>query len=242
MFFFCRPKTVVLDAFIDDPNIASMLPPSSATNHRPKWWGKIASDKSIISDNGLVFSESTIKRCRGFKDYYSDRAIILPLWTSFILDFDLSSYRYVFPNDYSKIIYQPDESRGTEYLKGYHHFKLISPWKFKETLGINFLFSQPFYNFEDPNKLIVPPGVVNYKYQNATHFNFFVKCPTNGSETQVSFDAGQPFVHLTPMTDKKVDVRVHVVSEKELSQIGMPQIFFTSAYKKIKQLGYGKNV
>lgn len=242
MFFFCKPKTVVLDAFVTDKNLAELLPPAPAIKHRPKWWGKIAPEQPIKTSSGLVFDESTIRRCRGFKDYYSEQTLIVPLWTSFVMEFDQHTYKYVFPNEHNELAYHTESSRGSEYLKGYHHLKLMSPWKFREKSGIDFLFSQPFYNFTDPTKLIIPPGTVNYKYQNSTHLNFFVKHPENGETDRVAYDAGQPIIHLSPMTERKLDLRIHIVTKPEFDQLGVPKFFFTSAYKRAKNLGYGANI
>jgi hypothetical protein len=143
-------------------------------------------------------------------------------------------------NSSNFIEYHTPEIRGNKYLKDYHHFKLISPWRFKEKSGVNFLFSQPFYNFENPTDFIIPPAIVNYKYQHNTEVNFFVGKPKEGTRHRLSLDAGQPLVYLTPLTEKRVVVKAHEVTKAEWDKVQLPRLFFTGNYKKDKHLGYGK--
>lgn len=240
MFFFCKPKTITLDAFTSKPQVAELLAPDYASKFKPRWWYDVPTEGEIILPSGIAVKNNTIKRCRGFKDYYSNAAIVIPLWDSFILEFNDAGSRFSFAGNDSHMEYQIDIQRGPEYLKDFHQMKLSSPWRFKEKSGINFLFSQAFYNFKDPTKFIMPPAIVNYRYQAATEVNFFVRKPNEGDVERLELEAGHPLVHLTPMSEARVVVKTHVVSNEDLRKVESPSLFFAGRYGKAKKLGYGK--
>jgi hypothetical protein len=240
MFFFCKPKTVTLDAFTTRPQLVELLAPDYANKFKPKWWYDIPTKEKITLPSGISAESNTMKRCRGFKDYYSNAAIVIPLWDSFVLEFTNNGHRHSFASNESILEYQIDLQRGPEYLKEFHQLKLGSPWRFKEKSGINFLFTQAFYNFKDPTSFVMPPAIVNYRYQTATEVNFFVRKPTDDSIGRIEFEAGHPLVHLTPLTEKRLVIKTHVVSEVELKKIDPPFVFFAGKYSKNIRLGYGK--
>lgn len=240
MFFFCKPKELILDVFTTDPHVADLLAPNYASKFKPKWWYDTPSSRHIATPTGIITDGNTIKRCRGFKDYYSDASLVLPLWNSFILEYSVDGSRFSFASSANKLEYQSEDLRGGLYLKEFHQFKLNSPWRFREKTGINFLFGQAFYNFKDPTEFVMPPAIVNYKYQNATEINFFVKKPDGGSSKRLEFEAGQPMAYLTPLTEKRVVIRTHLVSAVEFEKVNVPILFFSGLYGKVKRLGYGK--
>lgn len=239
MFFFCKPKTIVLDVFTTDQHLIDMLPPDYADKFKPSWWNDIEDYTDYIGP-GIAIQGNTMKRCVGFKNYYSDRAIVVPLWASFILEYATDGSRHVVSNPDYGMEFQKPTQRGSKYVNDYHHFKLSSPWKFKEKSGINFLFSQAFYNFKDPAELILPPAVLNYRHQHGVLVNFFVKKPKEGETARLELSAGQPLIHLTPLSEKKVLIKPHLISKEEHDELQMPSLFFNGIYSKCKKLGYGK--
>lgn len=239
MFFFCKPKTIVLDIFTCHKHLIDLLPPTYANKFRPNWWYKTPPNYDNTAHNGMALKGNTIRRCAGFKDYYSDKAIVIPLWDSFILEYDKSGSRYVFASEENYLEYQAEQLRGGKYLTEFHQFKIRSPWVFKEKTGINFLFSQPFYNFKDPTSFVMPPAIVNYRYQHATNVNFFMRKPEEGEYKKVSLEAGQPLVHLVPITDRLIKIKTHLVSGQELKKLHIPVIYFNGLYSRLKKLGYG---
>lgn len=239
MFFFCKPKTITLDAFTSNPQIVDILSPDYASKFKPKWWYEVPNDQQIILPSGINIKINTIKRCKGFKDYYSNASIIIPLWDSFILEFNNIGHRYSFVNE-NYMEPQSETHRGPVYLNDFHQIKLASPWRFREKTGINFLFGQAFYNFKDPTEFVIPPAMINFRYQNAAEVNFFVKKPTGENVERLEFEAGHPLVYLTPLTEKLVVVKTHLVSVAELNKVAPPFTFFSGKYSKRKKLGYGK--
>lgn len=239
MFFFCRSKTITLDAFTTDPHVASLLAPDYAINFKPKWWYQVPSYEDGVSSSGIKMKNNTIRRCKGFKDYYSTSSIVIPLWDSFVLEYSDTGSRFTFANG-NTLEYQAESIRGRSYLNNFHQFKLNSPWRFREKSGVNFLFTQAFYNFKDPTRFVMPPAIVNYKYQSSTEINFFVKKPKADEAKILELEAGQPLVYLTPLTEKRVVVKTHVMSQEEFKKVEVPMVFFNGLYGKLKRLGYGK--
>ena len=58
----------------------------------------------------------------------------------------------------------------------------------------------------------------------------FIKTSTEGD---ILIKAGTPMAHVIPMTDKKVEIRTHLVEEYEYKKMLQPSIFFINNYKKI---------
>lgn len=240
MFFFCKPRTIVLDAFTAIPQIVDLLAPDYAAKFKPKWWYDIPTDRPTLSSSGINVKVNTMKRCRGFKDYYSNASIIVPLWDSFVLEYSMEGSRSLFASGSDTLSYESEAMRGPLYLNKFHQFKLNSPWRFREKTGVNFLFGPAFYNFQDPTEFITPPAVVNYRYQHATNINFFVKKPAEGQSVRLELEAGQPIGYLTPLTEKRVVIKTHLVSVDEINKVAPPFTFFSGRYSKRKKLGYGK--
>ena len=236
MFFFCKPKTIVLDAFTCDRG-AILVPPAPANKFRPRWWRELDPLVDQKSSNGVDYKQGTLRKCQGFKDYYSSSNIVLPFWTSVIFESGANDYRYVDSREegIQNIVFQEEMFRGN-YLNNYTHFKMISPWLFKENSGIDFLFSQAFYNFTDPAEFLIPPGTVNYKHQHSTHIHFFSKKRGDDGMNRIELSTGQPLIHITPMTEKRVIVKPHLVSEDEYKNLKTPSLFFNNIYKRMRNV------
>jgi hypothetical protein len=98
--------------------------------------------------------------------------------------------------------------------KGCGHIKLTSPWFFEEKQGIKFSWNPCMWNgTHHKADMHILSGVVDYKYQHTTNVNAFIK---HGSI--VKLDAGEPLVHLIPLSDKKVKVRNHLLTDAEFSK------------------------
>jgi hypothetical protein len=92
------------------------------------------------------------------------------------------------------------------------HMKLKSPWLLKCKEDINWVWTEPTYNFPQRTDLTVLPGIVEYKDNVTTNVNLIVNT-TN--KNRIFIPVGQPIVSLTPMSDRKVELRRHVISKEE---------------------------
>ena len=64
----------------------------------------------------------------------------------------------------------------------------------------------------------------------------------NRAKQGFTIKATKPLVHLIPLTEKKVVVKNHIVSNQEYRQIQnkYKKVFFTNNYKKIKKCPFHK--
>lgn len=221
MFFF-KPKVIHLDCFITRPDVNEFFPVDYANKFFPEWW------KKLPKDTGR--NQTTMKLCNGFNNLYT-RGIIIPLWTSMIIDIkkDLIIFSDMTTksdtHDYSQMQGYIDPSK-------YRHFKIVNPWYFKCKEEIYFSFQQPLWSFSDLSDIFVSPGVVDYKYQNGTNINFFM----NLENPKIELEAGQPMAHIIPLSERKLKIHRHVVSNHEMDKvvINNTQPFFRNKYAKRK--------
>lgn len=243
MFFFFRKPKLVVDAFTKVPQVHEHFPVETANHFIPDWWKRVP--KEYISQNTGQNAPpnrklNTIRRCSGIVDYYNSNSIVIPLWMSCIFEYGENPFtsKAIFstPDPVFGLKYQDYKMRGEEYLKNWHQFKFSSPWRFKEKTGVNFHFTQCFYNFEHPDEVIIPPAIINYKYQHSSEVNIFVKKPPGKEIYRIEFDAGNPLVHLTPITEKKLELRTHLVSDSEYEALHSKQMFFNNSYNRMKKI------
>lgn len=235
MFFIIKKKEVVVDAFTHRGYVYDYFPIDSANNFMPEWWRNTPKyiKKEQNPENMPEIQGNTIRRCAGVIDYYNKNNLVIPLWSDLALDVGPNSFKYVFADMTTSLVRHEQAMRGT-FMSSYEHFKICSPWKFKEKRGVKFHFSQMFYNFEDPGKIILPPAIVNYKYQHSTEINFMVKRPV--SDQRITLTAGDPMVLLTPQTEYDVKVKTHLVSEEEYNRTSRWLFSFHNAYNKAKKI------
>jgi hypothetical protein len=223
MFHFLKPSKIVLDCFTYSPAVITYSPIASAITHIPEWWKKLP--KGYEVPNGM-HQFVTMKHCSGVIQYYA-KSIALPMWSELVIKIDSDrGYRWQFADGVSEAMVHPAEQRG-DFLPDsrYAHLKIKSPWAFKTKTDLNWVWSHPVYNFENPEQFIVVPGVIEFKHQAALNINivFDKTVPRN---IEIGFN--QVMAHITPMTDKKVEVRRHLITEQEYAKItasGVPSTF-----------------
>jgi hypothetical protein len=109
--------------------------------------------------------------------------------------------------------------------------KIISVWHLKTQEDVNWVWSQPLYSFEEPiSDLKIMPGIFNFKFQKSTNINIMI--PLN-QEKIYTINQGQVLVHLTPMTDKKIKIKRHLISKQEFDSMSQQQITFVNSYRNI---------
>ena len=235
MFFFLKRKKLVVDAYTCSPQAYRYFPIESANNFIPEWFKNTPKevDERPISKNGPKVKVNNIRRCAGIIDYYSKSNFIIPLWSDMRLELSPENYKFVFADEKSTLVHHDKEMRGSLLLPDYEHFKILSPWRLQEKTGIQWHVSNPYYNNINSN-IIIPPGIVNYKYQMATEINFFVKHPSNVEI--IDLEAGTPLSHLVPITEKEIDLRVHLLSEAEWTHRSNWIFSFNNTYQKAKKI------
>ena len=171
--------------------------------------------KSEIS--GQPIMRSTIKGCRGLTSLYK-HSFVIPMWDFVTISTLNNKFEWTstHKNDvittHSSIQYD-----GWVNNNKYTHFKLMSPWWCKTDSNINFMYVDPVWNRSEIADYTVLPGAMDFKYQNATNVNIMVEHRENLKN--VKFKVGDPLVHIVPLTDKEINLRCHLVGERELNRL-----------------------
>jgi len=227
-----KNKPIVVDCFTANPAIHEFFPIELATSFYPAWWKNLESSLKSKSEYGIVLPAPTIKRCDGIIELYK-KGFVIPLWSDLIIETtSAGEFRY----QYSSLENFPivNHSRGGmgPAFDNFIHMKIQSPWIFEEKTGVQFLWQQPSWNlFEYLNDLHILPGVINYKDQGGTHINSLLSKKNN----RLELSSSQPLVHITPISDRKIVVKNHLVGEVEWHQKSMRYTYvssFLGRYKK----------
>jgi hypothetical protein len=215
--FFVRSSKVHVDCFTYIGVIHSEYPIERASKYIPSEWKALASSYKErafpnVQESKMELDTSTIKKCTGFTNLFST-GFILPSWSDFDLEV-IEDGRFLWhsPSPIMQMHTHDRRQLGSwELYSGYSHIKIISPWSFTEKTGVKFAWNRcDWHNSQRAADVHVISGVVDYKYQHSTNVNMFVKKPSI-----TKFLAGDPLVHIIPLSEKEVVIHNHLISEKE---------------------------
>lgn len=230
MFLF-RKTPLVVDFFTDYLDMPGLTRPDMAVRFMPKWWLDLPKD---AQSEGQLFSDITMRKCAGLIDYFSN-SVVVPLWSDFVAEVGpvgSTDYRFQFADRRSAGLEHPPIQRGS-YLPQthYQHLKLDGQWLVRTKDEVKWAIGQPTWCFESPETVIIPPGVAEFKHQHHLNVSIFIPRPVEGTR-KLFLSAGQPMVAMTPMADRKVVVKTHQVTKKELEQLQSKPVFFSGDYLK----------
>lgn len=244
MDIFFKKTELTVDCFTTNINAFELFPIQESKHFYPEWWKNLPKNEFTENRNGLPIPISTMKRCEGFINLYQS-GFIIPLWSDIIIQtHGMNNYSFEFADGVSTLSYHNSDQLGPQFVN-YIHIKFESPWRIQEKTGVNFIFQQPSWN--NPSDLInshVLPGIIDFKYQFTSSINLFIL-----KNKRYQWAAGRPMAHVVPMSDKKIKLKMHLISEEEKSKMrvmnrSMP--FFQSQYRKYKEIKesqcpFGKN-
>jgi hypothetical protein len=237
MFFF-KNKTVTVDAFTYLTEVHTYAPVDKAKNFLPDWWKNHPKNSTEMHETtGIELPRSTIKRCVGIIDLYAN-GYIIPMWTSVKMKTtSTGNFKIISTGICEQSTFQ-EKAFPRELMNNNIHTKITSPWIFREKTGINFLFVEPTWNYVDnlahSSGMIVPPGIINFKYQTTTNINIFLPL----RDQVIDIEMGTPMAHIIPMTDKKVQLKTHLVDRLEFDRLTIKNscMWFANSYHKTKSL------
>jgi hypothetical protein len=140
---------------------------------------------------------------------------------------------------YSAVEYMPNIVGHEEHthggaLNGYIALKILTPWLMEEKSGIKFNITSPVWNNLDKlNMFTTLPGTVDFKYQNTVNNIMVISRRRN----EITWQCGEPFLHIMPLTEKEVNVVCHVVDKQEYDDRYLAKMYrssFISTYQKSK--------
>lgn len=227
MIFFKR-KPIVVDCFTTKEYVYKYNPIKPASECMPEW---IKDMPSTYKADGFI-PAPTVKRCPAVIGMMT-HGLMIPLWSDLVIGINPieRAFRWQFADEETNA--KPHNVAQWDRFANpseYGHMKIISPWMIVTKKEIPFLWTHPFFNTDIDLKYKLVPAITEYKHQHATHINMFVKTSTEGD---ILIKASTPMAHVIPMTDKKVEIRTHLVEEHEYKKMLQPSIFFINNYKKI---------
>jgi hypothetical protein len=207
-----RKNFINIDCFTSSQMVEQASPIQKASSYIPDWWKNLNS--SVVMNHPTTnrpYSFPTMKTCYGFVELYR-HGLVMPLWTDLELFIEPENYAYHAADFTSSIERHGEHNWGHSYTN-YYHMKLISPWMIREKSGVKFMFAPCVWSHLDQlSDIRVLPGIVNYKYQHFTNINWFVPKVNK----RITLPLGTPMIHMLPLTDKKLNIKTHVVDEKEI--------------------------
>ena len=228
MFFF-KHKKIVVDCFTTKESAYKYSPIIPAPVAMPQW---IREMQSEYKSKGFIPSP-TMKRCPAIISMLT-KGFVMPMWTDLIIDINQQQrqFRWMFADGETNAgEHSPEQWMAFVDPAQYAHFKVVSPWRFKTKKDINFMWTQPFYHDQLNVNYHLAPAIIEYKDQHSTHLNMFLDLSTK----EIMIKAKTPMVQIIPMTDKKVEIKNHLVDQKEYDKLDIPGMFFINNYKKIKK-------
>lgn len=208
MHFFVKPK-INLDVFTNLRYVIENAPVTNGIEAIPAWW------KNLPKSNGdMFFPTPSMKTCVGMHEYYS-KSICMPLWSDLCISVGQDgSYKWQF-SDLQSIaeIHSPLQYKGFLPTDKYGHLKIRSPWLFSTKTDISWVVTNPIYNRLDFNDYNFAQGLLNFNRQHSTNFQFFLSVAYPKTFT-IPF--GSVFL-FTPMSDKKVVLHRHLISDQEFN-------------------------
>jgi hypothetical protein len=230
-FWFKRPK-VVLDCFTDDQVLYDYLAPDKATKFYPEWWKNL---EPTYKEHKTPVPTATMKGCRGLIEFHRN-GIAIPMWSDVFVnvgDIKTKNIRHAIMN--TPTMTHPPQQRGSWLpAQQYGHAKFDNPWIFKTKECVQFMLMGAFYNFDNPDSFMIPPGIIDFKYQQGANINMLFDYREQSRDVMIK--AGDPAVMLIPLTEREVVVKKHKVSSQEYRDLKMLPYTFSNHY------GFNKRV
>lgn len=218
MFFFKKRK-VVVDCFINSETTYNLFKIDRAIKFAPKEWktfpGSITQKVNQNPISKLTLEEPTIRKCIGVSNLFS-KGFIIPSWTDFGLEvLKNGSYLKHDPMNGLHVGSHSPQTFWNDLYREYAHIKIYNPWLIRETTGVQFTWNQcDWHNTDRIDKFHVMSGVLDFQAQHGAHINAFMK-----KDSVINVNAGDPLVHVIPITDYDLDLRCHLTDQTEYLKI-----------------------
>jgi hypothetical protein len=249
MIFLIKKRKLVLDLFTYRQMIFDAAKPKMAANFYPDWWKEMKPEKQLGDE---LFPTATMRRCMGFVDHYK-HGFIIPMWSDFKMELGPvgnTFFRAAFSDSTTPLNSHPAALRGA-YMPDthYQHLKFQTPWAAKCKEDVYFKWEQPTWSYKNPNRSVVLPGTIEYKYQYSMNANLMFARQHTKTIIEIPFQ--QPLVHVTPLTERELELRYHMVSPQEYDKFmqgeKLSNINRYRAYRRVREseerkcpFGFGK--
>jgi hypothetical protein len=213
MIFFKRKK-IILDCFTINQIAYEKYPIDYAKSFYPEWLKNSSSSYIQKSETKANVELSTIKRCQGLINYYKN-GFIIPIWSDLYFETNENGYKYNFADNESLIESHPQKQwENFANPSQFNNIKIINPWALKTKKDIKFYYGYPFWNYSLHINYFYPPAIIDFKYQTSANINMFIH-----SNSNFKLSAGDPIVHLIPLSENKIEIKNHLISKEEFIKL-----------------------
>jgi hypothetical protein len=216
MFFNFKKSKIVVDCFTYSPAAYELYKIRSAKVYYPEHIKKLEASVFLREQGtNIPVNYPTIKRCIAITDLYKN-GFIIPFWMDFICNpiehlQNKSALGTTDPMNQPNVTSHP-QAQFPGILNNYFHVKFRGTWHCVEKTGVQFLWNSTVWNINnDVEKYIIPPGVTNFKDQYETNLNIFF----HKTSDRFTLTAGTPLIHIIPLSEKDVEIKCHLISQKE---------------------------
>lgn len=234
MKFWGKKENIVLDCYTANPYVYNYAPIKRAHAYRPKWTknvnvppevemgaraslANVQSLDGFVDSNNLLPFHSTISTCPGIKELYS-HGIIMPMWTDVAMYQDENCFFYRASDSITEVVKHPLYQFGKMFQNKFDdklaHFKIESPWYFECNDNVSFLVQSCCWDLEIQDFANLLSGVTDYHSQGTTNVNLMFTKSKN--ERIIPFET--PLLHFIPLSERKLEVRVHLISDEEMKR------------------------
>lgn len=177
---------------------------------------------------------NTIKSCDGILDLWG-KSYVLSSPFDVAINIKNDKVEYATPNDTLFKIGQHPQEQFAPMFPGYANVKIIIPWKFVASDKFTCMFSPAIYHMDNDvrENIILPPGLVDYKYVHSTNINMLVKLQKD--QKVIHIKAGTPLIYITPLTTEPVELVIKTVDQMSWEGLENQMVGFKSIYKWLKR-------
>jgi hypothetical protein len=236
--FWIKPSEITVDCFTSNPMVYNNYRIDKASKFFPdeikQMPNYINLRKSHNPESKLMEDIPTIRLCTGIKDLFT-HGYILPSWVDFTIEVTkdgvLSHKDNLTPVDNNDLYHHHNRMQyGSGLYTDRIHVKLMPPWHLAEKTGIKFTWNMcDWHRTDTADDIRILSGVLDFKYQHQVNVNAFLR-----RDSMISYSAGDPLVHLIPITDKKVVFKYHLVDLYEYNSMTRNTMIETSYHNHRK--------
>lgn len=211
MFFFCKKKTITIDAFVgeDFAHAAETAPITKA--YFPDWWKAVPPS---TFDYNTMDASVTVRGCVGMINAFQT-GFIMPMWSDLAMNLDgIGQWKYQFADRRSDI-HHHENDQAPGFFNNHIIFKIRSPWWLQQKGSLKVAYTQP--HLWQNSIPFITPGSVNQFSGGimATHIFAFIEKQLN---QQFIIKHGTPMLHIMPLTEDNVTIKPQIITNEELQR------------------------
>jgi hypothetical protein len=209
MFFFIKKSKIIVDSFTYNNWAYKEFTIKKSNEFYPEWLKNTPKEFKVG-----VKPVPTIRTCEALIQNFKT-GLIIPMWSDFAFKSTEDKYEYQFADGKSTLDSHSQQQWGKfADPKIFNQIKLISPYALKTKEDIFWNYTYPFWNNGIQLNYFLTPGILSFKHQHGTNINLFVHAKSN-----FFIKAGDPIVHLIPLTEKNVEIKNHLIDENEFTKM-----------------------